>query len=50
MWKLEELGAIGTKSLIFAILPILASVALVYPLSKRFLTEPEENSEEGGEQ
>ena len=47
---LEELGAIGTKSLIFAILPILASVALVYPLSKRFLTEPEENSEEGGEQ
>ncbi len=45
---LEELGAIGLKSLIFALLPILFSVALVYPLSKRFLERPEEG-EEGGE-
>ena len=45
---LEELGAIGLKSLIFALLPILFSVALVYPLSKRYLERPEEG-EEGGE-
>ena len=45
---LEELGAIGLKSLIFALLPILFSVALVYPLSKRFLERPEEG-EDGGE-
>ena len=45
---LEELGAIGLKGLIFALLPILFSVALVYPLSKRFLERPEEG-EEGGE-
>ena len=45
---LEELGAIGLKSLIFALLPIRFAVALVYPLSKRFLERPEEG-EEGGE-
>lgn len=45
---LEELGAIGLKSLIFALLPILFSVALVYPLSKRYLERPKEG-EEGGE-
>ena len=44
---LEELGAIGLKSLIFAVLPILASVALVYPVSRRFLERPDEK--EGGE-
>lgn len=46
---LEELGTIGLKSLVFAVLPILASVALVYPVSRRFLERPGRESGEGGE-
>ncbi|MCI8653020.1 MAG: hypothetical protein HFF11_04925 [Angelakisella sp.] len=45
---LEELGAIGVKSLIFALVPILFSVALVYPLSRRFLERPGEEPGEKG--
>ena len=34
---LQELAQLGWKSLVLAVFPIVLSVALVYPLTKRFL-------------
>lgn len=45
---LEELGEMGLESLVFAVVPILLSVAAVYPLSRRFLERGEEESGEEG--
>lgn len=46
----EELGTIGLKSVVFAVLPILFSVAVVYPLSRRFLARTETDGEQGREE
>lgn len=42
---LEELGTLGLDSLIFAAVPILCSVAAVWPLSRRFLEKREKEEE-----
>lgn len=34
---LTEIGAMGLDSLVFAVVPILLSVALVYPITRRFM-------------
>ena len=39
---LEQIAPIGLTSLLFAILPILASIILVYFLTKRFMKNKEE--------
>ncbi len=39
---LEELGSLGLDSLVFALAPALLSVAVVWPLSRRFLEKREE--------
>jgi len=42
---LAELGALGLDSLIFALAPILLSVAAVYPLSRLFLQKRDKGGE-----
>lgn len=43
---LAELGEMGLDSLLFAAVPILLSVAAVYPLSRRFLEKREGEEED----
>lgn len=42
---LEELGTLGLDSLIFAAVPILCSVAVAWPLSRRFLEKRDREGE-----
>lgn len=42
----EELSTLGLSSLVFCLLPIAGSVALVYPLTQRFLVSKASEKEE----
>ncbi len=42
----EELSTLGVQSLLFCLLPIAGSVALVYPLSRRFLVSRQSDKKE----
>lgn len=39
---LSEMGEIGLESLVLAVVPVVLSVAVIYPLSRRYLAGAEE--------
>lgn len=44
----EELSSLGLRSLVFCLLPIAGSVALVYPLTQRYLVKHTDQETEDG--
>lgn len=46
---LSELAEIGLESLVLAVIPAALSVAVIYPLSRKYLAKTEKNSREEAE-
>jgi uncharacterized membrane protein YbjE (DUF340 family) len=42
----SELSSLGIKSVVFALIPIILSVAVVYPLTQHFLMKPKKRKDQ----